>query len=128
MTTVKYRTNLNCGSCVAAVRPFLDGDKAIRRWSVDTSDSNKVLTVEGEGVSDAVVERHVADAGFKVLGRLEQVAARSEESPAAVETESFLATYRPLLLVFGYLIGIVALVEITAERLDWTRAMGNFMG
>jgi hypothetical protein len=127
MTVQKYRTNLNCGSCVAAVRPHLDGDPAIRRWSVDTADPNKVLTVEGEGVSAAAVERHVTDAGFKVLGRIEQTAPGAPALPSANE-RSFLGTYRPLLLVFAYLIGLVALVEFTAGRFEWMRAMANFMG
>jgi hypothetical protein len=127
MTVQKYRTNLNCGGCVAAVKPHLDGDPAIRHWAVDTADPNKVLTVEGEGVSEEVVERHVADDGFKVLGRVEQAA---PVTPAArpAEGQSFLATYRPLLLVFAYLIGLVALAEFTAGRFDWMRAMANFMG
>ena len=50
MTVQRYRTNLNCGSCVAAVKPYLDSDPAIRRWAVDTADPDKVLTVEGDGV------------------------------------------------------------------------------
>ena len=127
MTVLKYRTNLNCGSCVAAVKPHLDGDPAIRRWSVDTADPNKVLTVEGEGVSEDAVERHVADAGFKVLGRIER-AAPATAAVRTTEGQSFLTTYRPLLLVFAYLIGLVALVEFTAGRFEWMRAMANFMG
>lgn len=124
MTVQRYRTNLNCGSCVAAVKPHLDGDPAIRRWSVDTADPDKVLTVEGEDVAVDAVKRHVSDAGFKVLGRLDQAA---PDAPAA-EGGSFLETYRPLLLVFSYLVGFVALVEVTAGRFDWMRAMANFMG
>jgi hypothetical protein len=127
MTVQKYRTNLNCGSCVATLKPHLDGDPAIRRWSVDTADPNKVLTVEGEGVSAEAVERHVADAGFKVLGRVEQTAPATPAIPTA-ERQSFLSVYRPLLLVFAYLIGLVALAEFTAGRFDWMRAMANFMG
>jgi len=130
-TTLKYRTNLNCGSCVAAVKPHLDGDPTIRRWSVDTAHPNKVLTVEGNGVSAAAIERHVADAGFKVLAQIEEATDASppaHAAPAADKEKSFLATYRPLLLVFAYLIGIVALVESTAGRFDWMRAMANFMG
>lgn len=124
MTTVlKYKTNLNCGSCVAAVQPHLDGDSSIERWSVDTNDPNKVLTVEGENLSEPEIKRHVADAGFKVLGEV------APEAPVAeVEQKSFLQTYKPLLLVIGYLVGIVGLVEITAGSFDWMRAMGNFMG
>jgi copper chaperone CopZ len=130
MTTLKYRTNLNCGSCVAAVKPYLDNDPAIRRWAVDTADPNKVLTVEGDDVSGEAVERDVASAGFKVLGKIGEAAPAHETRRAddAAEGKSFLATYRPLLLVFGYLIGVVALVEFTAGRFEWMRAMGNFMG
>src|SRR3954464_8461454 len=112
MTTLKYKTNLNCGSCVAAVKPYLDNDPAIRRWEVDTADPNKVLTVEGDGVSAEHVEWDVASAGFKVLGRIEEATTHdhAEHAPSAAEDGSFLATYRPLLLVFAYLIGVVAIV------------------
>jgi copper chaperone len=93
-------------NCVAAVKPHLDSDPAIRHWSVDTADPSKVLTVEGDGVTAEAVRRHVADAGFKVLGPIEQTSAPSPAVPVAPE-RSFLETYRPLLLVFGYLIGII---------------------
>jgi len=125
MTVQKYRTNLNCGSCVAAVKPHLDNDPTIRRWSVDTADPNKVLTVEGEDVSREHVEQDVSKAGFKVLGKIEESA---PDAHTVLTEKSFLATYRPLLLVFAYLIGLVALVEFTAGRFDWMRAMANFMG
>jgi hypothetical protein len=130
MTTFKYKTNLNCGSCVAAMKPYLDNNPAIHHWSVDTADPNKVLTVEGNDISTELVGKDVAKAGFKVLGRIEQDApvAHAIGDEAATERKSFLETYRPLLLVFGYLIGVVALVEVTAGRFDWMRAMANFMG
>jgi copper chaperone CopZ len=130
MTTIqKYKTNLNCGSCVASVKPHLDNDPAIQRWSVDTANPHKVLTVEGEGVSPEAVQRHIASAGFKVLGKIEDSSpvVASDEAPAE-GSRSFLATYKPLLLVFAYLIGLVAIVEITAGGFDWMRAMANFMG
>ncbi len=131
MTTVqKYKTNLNCGSCVAAVKPYLDNDSAIRRWSVDTADPNKVLTIEGDDVPAEAVARGLASAGFKVLGQLDDAASTQQNhAPVeAAEERSFLATYRPLLLVLGYLSGVVALVEITAGPLDAMRVMANFMG
>jgi hypothetical protein len=130
MTVQKYRTNLNCASCVAAVKPYLDNDPTIRRWAVDTADPNKVLTVEGDDVTPELVERDVASAGFKVLGRVEEdtIHAHAEHATPAAEDRSFLETYRPLLLVFAYLVGVVAVVEITAGRFDGMRAMANFMG
>jgi copper chaperone CopZ len=122
-TTLKYKTNLNCGSCVAAVKPHLDGDSSIERWSVDTNDPNKILTVEGENLSEPAIKQHVAAAGFKVLGEIAPAAPLLQP-----EQKSFLQTYKPLLLVIGYLVGIVGLVELSAGSFDWMRAMGNFMG
>jgi len=123
-TVLKYKTNLNCGSCVAAVKTLLDSDDNIQRWAVDTDSPDKVLTVEGENLSRAAIERHVTEAGFQLLGEIDSAAAHFADS----QPKSFLATYHPLLLVLAYLIGIVAVVELTAGSLDWARAMRNFMG
>jgi hypothetical protein len=82
-----------------------------------------MLTVEGENLFEPEIKRHVAHAGFKVLGE------GAPETPVTdAEQKSFWQTYKPLLLVIGYLLGVVGLVEITAESFDWMRAMGNFMG
>jgi cation transport ATPase len=129
MVTHRFKTNLNCGSCVAAVKPHLDNDQAIDYWSVDTSNPDKVLTVRGSGVSPHSIERHVSDAGFKVLGHLEEAdSASATNATAGASQSSLLTTYWPLLLVFAYLIGLVVIVEVTADNLDWMRAMANFMG
>lgn len=117
----RYRTNLNCGKCVAKVAPFLDDDPAIDEWSVDTNDSRKVLTVVGDSASRERVADLVSRGGFQVYEPID--GATSSEPP-----RSFLATYRPLLLIVGYLLGITAIVELTATRFDAGRAMTNFMG
>lgn len=124
MTRHKYKTNLNCESCVAAVRPLLDGDASIERWSVDTDDPNKILTVEGKNVTTETVGDLVSRAGFQVLGNV------THNNPTASPTapKSFFETYRPLLLVVAYLIGIVAIVEVMAGSFNWMRSMQNFMG
>ena len=135
MTTLKYKTNLNCGSCVAAVKPHLDSEPTIRRWSVDTDNPDKILTVEGDDLSPTRVKQHVSAAGFQVLAEINGsasdgtgAAGSAPAGAAAPETKSFFATYRPLLLVLAYLLGIVALVEVTVGAFDWMRAMRNFMG
>ncbi len=117
----KFTTNLNCGSCVAAVTPYLDRDKAIERWSVDTEDPRKVLTVEGADISKEAIQQHVANFGFRVLGKLEEAAADSAENTSIL-------TYRPLFLILAYLVGLVALAEISAGSFQGMRAMRHFMG
>ena len=122
-TVLKYKTNLNCGSCVAAVKPHLDNDTSIESWSIDTNDPNKVLTVEGDNLSEPEIKRHVSEAGFKVLSEIAPHTAVAESGH-----KSFWQTYKPLLLVIGYLVGIVGMAEITTNSFHWMRAMGNFMG
>ena len=122
MSTRQYRTNLNCGNCVAAVTPHLNGEPSIQRWSVNTSSPDKTLTVEGDAVSPETVQRLVSNAGFRVLGELGEV----PREPAA--KLSLAATYYPLFLVFAFLIGLVGLFELRAGAFDWPRAMNRFMG
>ncbi len=127
MAVQTYKTNLNCGKCRAKVSPFLDGESAIKSWSVDTDDPRKPLTVKGDHVSDDLVKRLVEQAGFKVECRID--AALSSSTSVSDQSErSFLATYHPLLLVLAYLLGVVAIVESMAGNFDFVRAMRIFMG
>jgi copper chaperone len=48
METLKFKTNINCGGCIATVTPALDGLKDIQHWEVDTTDPNKILTVKAD--------------------------------------------------------------------------------
>lgn len=122
-TTKRYRTNLNCGVCVAAVKPYLDGEPAISRWEVDTASPDKTLTVAGDGVDQRRVGDLVGRAGFKVLGEVE-----AEPATPAVEPSRPTATYYPLALLLAFLIGLVALAEWRTGGFDWMRAMNHFMG
>src|SRR4051795_8961867 len=64
---LRFRTDLKCGSCVAAVTPLLDGEGTIERWSVDTDSPEKTLTVEGDGIAPDRVGGLVAQAGFRAV-------------------------------------------------------------
>jgi copper chaperone CopZ len=41
-----FKTNINCDGCVKKVAPALNAAEFIKDWTVDTSVSNKVLTVQ----------------------------------------------------------------------------------
>lgn len=66
MATYKYKTNINCGSCVATVKPYLDRLKGVESWEVDTGSQEKTLKVEASNLSSDQVEAAVADAGFNI--------------------------------------------------------------
>ncbi len=64
MNTLQFKTNINCGGCIKAVTPTLNGEKGIANWQVDTANPDKILTVNGDLTADQVVAL-VTEAGFE---------------------------------------------------------------
>jgi copper chaperone CopZ len=65
METIKLKTNIKCGGCVATVTPFLNESVGAGNWQVDTQDPNKVLTVQREGITADTIKAAVHQAGYK---------------------------------------------------------------
>ncbi|MGB3799859.1 MAG: cation transporter [Lewinella sp.] len=66
MKTMKFKTNINCGSCVRGVTPSLDEHPGIKDWRVDLEHDDRILTVQTEDkLTEAEVAAAVADAGFE---------------------------------------------------------------
>lgn len=66
MGTLKFKTNINCGGCIAKVTPELNAAEGICHWNVDTNNPNKILTVEADSASKEQVIEVVKRAGFKI--------------------------------------------------------------
>ena len=65
METLKFKTNVNCGGCVATVTPHMNQVKGIVKWSVDTTNPMKVLTVETSELDPDVIVETLKSAGYK---------------------------------------------------------------
>ena len=65
MKQFQFKTNINCGGCVAKVTPVLNENPDIKGWKVDTANPSKVLTVETDNLKEDGVKAIVASAGFK---------------------------------------------------------------
>ena len=64
MPILKLKTNINCGNCIRAVTPTLNGERAIQTWEIDITGPDKILTVATE-LSAAQIEALIEEAGFK---------------------------------------------------------------
>mgnify|MGYP003678000043 CR=1 FL=1 len=53
MKTVKYKTNINCGSCLKSVTPFLNELANVDTWKVDNGSEEQII-------------KAVKHAGFKI--------------------------------------------------------------
>jgi len=65
MNTLKFKTNVKCGGCIATVTPYLNQVKGIAGWNVDTTDSLKIMTVETEGISAEEITLVMKTAGYQ---------------------------------------------------------------
>jgi len=66
MEILKFKTNINCGGCIAAVTPSLNALKNVKEWKVDTANPDKVLSVEAEaGLSANEVVAALKSKGFQ---------------------------------------------------------------
>ena len=63
---LQFKTNINCGGCVACVKPHLDNADGICHWEVDTTNKDKVLTVKSTGITEEQVIETIQKAGFKI--------------------------------------------------------------
>lgn len=62
---MKFKTNINCGNCVATITPFLNKFENIN-WQVDTANPDKILTVETDSASEEEIIETIRKAGFEI--------------------------------------------------------------
>lgn len=66
METLKFKTNINCGGCMATITPILNAQKGIDKWDVDITNPSKILTVETHSLSADDIIQEVKKGGFKI--------------------------------------------------------------
>lgn len=64
--TLKFKTNINCGSCVAAVKPHLDKAEGVISWTVDTDNADKILSIETDVLNAESIQKILKKTGFSV--------------------------------------------------------------
>ena len=65
MSELKFKTNINCDGCIARVTPALNSEKQIIKWSVDTVNPEKILTIETDGLTEDAIVATLRNTGFK---------------------------------------------------------------
>lgn len=65
METLKFKTNIKCGGCIAAVTPTLNTINGVAKWDVDTANPDKILTVQsGDGLTASEVINALKGKGY----------------------------------------------------------------
>lgn len=120
MTHTYQVEGMSCGSCVAKVKSAL-------------------LTVPDVLSAEVSKEEHTATIGMQkhipIRALQESLTAKDpkykisavEPIEAAMQTQSWLATYKPILLIFAYITGATLLVQFSSGEFDWMEWMRHFM-
>ena len=66
MSTLQFKTNINCGNCLSKVTPVFNAEPRITHWEVNTADPDKLLTVSGPDISPDFISSLVSRAGYSV--------------------------------------------------------------
>ena len=65
MKTLKFKTNINCGGCIAKVTPSLNSTPGIDKWEVDTANPSRILTVTSSGADEAEIVSALSKVGYR---------------------------------------------------------------
>jgi copper chaperone len=65
METLKFKTNIQCGGCIATVTPHLNKIEKISKWEVDTLNPNKILIIQSDSLPADEVIAILKNAGYR---------------------------------------------------------------
>ncbi|MBC7778152.1 MAG: cation transporter [Phycisphaerae bacterium] len=117
-------TGITCAGCVSKVKTSLEKISGVTAAIVGL-----------DGKAQLTMNRHIMTSELQAALRdypkyqLAEIAhaATAHTSPNEDEQRTFWVTYKPILLVFGYILGATLLVEASAGNFDWMRWMRHFM-
>jgi copper chaperone len=65
-SALRFKTNIKCGGCIAAVTPYLNAVEQLSSWHVDTAHPDKILTVQTTNArTGEEVKKAVEQAGYR---------------------------------------------------------------
>ena len=120
MTHTYHVSGVTCGSCEAKVKSSF-----LKLPGVETAEVSKE-----KGTATITMSKHIAlhklqDALQEHNGKYQITAATHNE--AAAQTKSWLSTYKPILLIFGYIVVITIMTASAGNNFSMMIAMNVFM-
>lgn len=66
MKNQTFKTNINCGGCVARVTNTLNATVGENKWHVDIANPDKVLIINDTSLSSETIVVAIKKTGFKI--------------------------------------------------------------
>jgi len=126
MTHVYKVSGMTCTGCQAKVQSLLSKVAGVKNVNIDLA--------KGEAAIE--MDKHIATGDLKGALKdhpkyqLSEIASHQQFVAHPIteeETKSWIGIYKPILLIFGYIVGITLLVEYVSGGFVWMRWMNYFM-
>ena len=119
-------TGMTCAGCQAKVQHLLSQVKGVNSVAIDLQKEEAEVTMEHHiatsELKNALKDYPKYQLSEKIVEMPQVISATFDE-----EQKSWLETYRPILLVFGYITGITLLVQFANDSFNWMQWMNHFM-
>ncbi len=126
MTHTYNIAGMTCNSCVSKVQKTLSDVKGVEKVNVTLNPPQAEITMHHH------IETVEMNSALGEIGdyKIRDQSAINHETDISDKTEevSRLKTYKPLIIVFLYILLGVAILQMRAGTLDWMEMMNNFMG
>lgn len=120
MTHTYKITGMTCSSCEAKVKSNLLALPDVKNVEVSKETNTGVITMEKH---IALTTLQIALGGNNSKYKIEP----TEHNEGIEQAKSWLETYRPIILVFGYITGISLLIQLTKTNFNLMQWMSHFM-
>ncbi|NNK81165.1 MAG: heavy-metal-associated domain-containing protein [Flavobacteriales bacterium] len=118
-------SGMTCQSCASKVQQTLSSIEGVQQVDVNLAAHGATIVMETH------IETEAMNAALKKAGNY-SLTMKGHEMHAAsstmVEDEKENYSFKPLLIVLGFILLLTLIVEYNAGSFDWMRAMRNYMG
>ena len=122
MTHTYNITGMTCGSCVAKVKSALLKVGEVTAAEIQLKAPQGTITMQNHIPTETLQEALTKAGNYAITSADGGMTNIAEE-----DNRTWLETYKPILLIFGYLLGITLLVEYINGAFLLMRWMNNFM-
>jgi len=116
---------MTCSGCQAKVQGLLSKVKGVKNVAIDLSKGKAIIDME-KHIPTNELQSALKDYPKYQLSENGHHQHHSM-TVADEESKSWLETYKPILLIFGYILGTTLLIEVVNAAFAWTRWMEHFM-
>lgn len=126
MTHTYNVSGMTCGGCKAKVQRLLSEVKGVRNVMIDLTKGQVAIDMDKHISTPELVNALKDYPKYQISesnNNYHDIKTNSQEE----EPRSWIKTYKPILLIFGYIVAVTILIEVVSGIFIWHRWMGHFM-